>query len=195
MFVNAILHQKVPVIDEKPAKFFLGHRSDSFRRVVYVAVAYQSTGIKSRLMSDLHPPDDTSANSPSNPTSRRTGSLSSSSESRSGPAAMAPRCRSRTAKPCTCTRPTPGSAKPVNGRSTSPTTASPGHTSTARAVWRYGAAPPSCCWRWRGERRSPRPVSRCSATTLCGKTGWSARPSSNAGEMTCRAGAHGNLQS
>jgi hypothetical protein len=67
MFVNAILHQKVPVIDEKPAKFFLGHRSDSFRRVVYVAVAYQSTGIKSRLMSDLHPPDDTSANSPSNP--------------------------------------------------------------------------------------------------------------------------------
>src|SRR6266487_5634484 len=27
----------------------------------------RSTGIKSRLMSDLHPPDDTSASSPSNP--------------------------------------------------------------------------------------------------------------------------------
>ena len=27
----------------------------------------RSTGIKSRLMSELHPPDDTSANSPSNP--------------------------------------------------------------------------------------------------------------------------------
>src|SRR3984893_4434922 len=40
MFVNAILHQKVPVVDEKPAKFSLGHR---------------------------HRPDDTSVNSPSNP--------------------------------------------------------------------------------------------------------------------------------
>ncbi len=48
-------------------KFFLGHCSDSFRRVVCVAVACDSTGIKSRLMSDLHRPDDTSVNAPSNP--------------------------------------------------------------------------------------------------------------------------------
>src|SRR5260370_11870840 len=67
MFVNAILHHEVPVFDEKPAKFFLGHCRDSFRRVVCVAVACDSTGIKSRLMSDLHRPDDTSVNAPSNP--------------------------------------------------------------------------------------------------------------------------------
>jgi hypothetical protein len=67
MFVNAILLQEVPVFDEKPAKFFLSHSVDSFHMVVCMAVAYQSTGIKSRLMSDLHKPDDTSVNSPSNP--------------------------------------------------------------------------------------------------------------------------------
>jgi hypothetical protein len=67
MFVNAILHQEVPVFDEKPAKFFLSHCSDSFRLVVCVAVACQSTGIKSRLMSEPHRPDDISVNSPSNP--------------------------------------------------------------------------------------------------------------------------------
>jgi hypothetical protein len=72
MFVNAILHQEVPVFDEKPAKFFRGHSSDSFRSIIRVAVAcdggsLRSTGIKSRLMSELHRPDNPSVNSPSNP--------------------------------------------------------------------------------------------------------------------------------
>src|SRR5258705_807772 len=42
-------------------------RGNSFRLVVYTAVACDSAGIKSRLMSDLHRPDDTSVNSPSDP--------------------------------------------------------------------------------------------------------------------------------
>jgi hypothetical protein len=53
--------------DEKPAKFFPGHCGDSRRLVVSAAVACQPMGIKSRLMSDLHRPDDISASSPSNP--------------------------------------------------------------------------------------------------------------------------------
>jgi Protein of unknown function (DUF2393) len=53
--------------DEKPAKFFPVTAVIPARLVVSVVVACQPMGIKSRLMSELHRKDDTSASSPSNP--------------------------------------------------------------------------------------------------------------------------------
>jgi hypothetical protein len=65
MFVNAILPQKVLVFDEKPAKFFQGALL-WFLQQVPASGCTGSAGIESRLMSELHRPEDISVNSPLN---------------------------------------------------------------------------------------------------------------------------------
>src|SRR5271168_1553981 len=66
MFVNVILHQQVPVFCEKDAKFRTRELRWFLQRDPGVTDCRCWRGIKSRLMSEPHRPDDTSANSPLN---------------------------------------------------------------------------------------------------------------------------------
>jgi hypothetical protein len=63
MFVNAILHQQVPIKDENRAKFPQGLCGGSILDVLLFEMAYLS-GIKSRLMSELQPSSGTPPDSP-----------------------------------------------------------------------------------------------------------------------------------
>jgi hypothetical protein len=67
MFVNAILHQQVPVFCENEAKFYPRELSLIPPRGFASDRVLRSAGIKSRLMSELQQPDDATVNSPLNP--------------------------------------------------------------------------------------------------------------------------------